>query len=345
MRILIIGGTKFIGPFVVRQLVEQGREVAVFHRGETEVGLPSSVRHIHGDRKQLRDFKTTFANFAPEIALDMAPYTEQQAQTVVQTFKGLVKRVVAISSQDVYRAYERVRRTNSGPPDPVPLTEDSPLREKLYPYRQRFPAQQFAKDDFWNDYDKILVERVFMSESALPATVLRLPWVYGPGDYLHRMFPHLKRMEDQRPFILLAEGQAQWRWTRGYVENVAAAIVLAITNERAMGRIYNVGEAKTFAEAEWIKQIGHAAGWSGKVVTVKKENLPKHLRMDLDWEQHLVVDSSRIRSELSYVEPVSLEETIERTVRWERENPPERIDPKQFDYAAEDQVLSGYLNI
>jgi nucleoside-diphosphate-sugar epimerase len=244
--------------------------------------------------------------------------------------------VVVISSQDVYRAYERVRRTNPGPPDPVPLTEESPLREKLYPYRQRFPSQQLAKDEHWNDYEKILVERVFMSEPELPVTVLRLPWVYGPGDYLHRMFPHLKRMNDGRDFILLEKGQAGWRWTRGYVENVAAAIVLAITNERATGRIYNAGEERTLTEAEWVYEIGRATGWSGKVVPVKKEQLPKHLRLDLDWDQHLVVDTSRMRRELGYVEPVPLAEAIARTVKWEQENSPEQIDPKQFDYGAEE---------
>jgi nucleoside-diphosphate-sugar epimerase len=337
MRVLIIGGTKFIGPFVVRQLFELGHEVTIFHRGQSKADLPSAVRFIHGDREQLRDFKTAFEHFAPQVVLDMAPYTEQEAQTVVQTFKGLAQRIVVISSQDVYRAYERVRRTNPGPPDPVPLTEASPLRENLYPYRQRFPSQQLGKgfDELWHDYDKILVERVFMSEPELPATVLRLPWVYGPGDYLHRLFQHLKRMADGRDFILLAEDQAGWRWTRGYVENMAAAIVLAIINERAIGRIYNVGEKKTFTEAEWVYEISRAVGWNGKVEVVKKERLPKHLRLDLDWEQHLVVDTSRIRRELGYVEPVALAEAIARTVRWERENPPEQIDPQQFDYDAE----------
>jgi nucleoside-diphosphate-sugar epimerase len=337
MRILIIGGTKFIGPFVVRQLVEQGHEVTVFHRGQSKADLPNAVRHIHGDRKQLREFQTKFKHHAPQVVLDMAPYTEQEAQAAVQTFKGLAQRVVTISSQDVYRAYERLRRTNPGPPDPVPLTEASPLRENLYPYRQRFPSQQLGKDfdELWHDYEKILVERVFMSEPELPATVLRLPSVYGPGDYLHRMFPYLKRMGDGRDFILLEEGQAGWRWTRGYLENVATAIVLAIANERATGRIYNVGEEKTLTETEWIEQIGRAAKWNGKVVTVKKENLPPHLSMNLDWNQQLVVDTNRIRRELGYVVPVSLAEAMARTVRWEQENPPEQIDPRQFDYEAE----------
>lgn len=40
MRVLVIGGTRFIGPPVVKSLVEHGHEVTVFHRGETEINLP-----------------------------------------------------------------------------------------------------------------------------------------------------------------------------------------------------------------------------------------------------------------------------------------------------------------
>ena len=39
MKVLVIGGTNFIGPHVVRQLIERGHEVAVFHRGETKAKL------------------------------------------------------------------------------------------------------------------------------------------------------------------------------------------------------------------------------------------------------------------------------------------------------------------
>jgi nucleoside-diphosphate-sugar epimerase len=47
-----------------------------------------------------------------------------------------------------------------------------------------------------------------MGTAGLPGTVLRLPTVYGPGDYQHRLFEYLKRMDDGRPAILLGEGVA-----------------------------------------------------------------------------------------------------------------------------------------
>ena len=268
--------------------------------------------------------------------------TEQDARDTLFTFKGIVRRVVAISSQDVYRAFGRVNRKEGGPPDPLPITEDSPLRQNLYPYRGETPREPDDPRKWTDDYDKILVERVIMGDPKLYGTILRLPAVYGPGDYQHRLFEYVKRMDDQRPAILFEEPLANWRWTHGYVENVAAAIALAVSDERAAGRIYNVGEPETLSFAERVSRIGKEANWSGKIVVVPRGTLPEHLSSDdINTAQDIIVDTSRIRRELGYEEPIPLDEALRRSIRWEREHPPTEIDPKQFDYAAEDEVLAG----
>ena len=341
MRILVIGGTNFMGPLVVRTLHTQGHNITVFHRGQTPTELPDSVQEILGDRRPLTNVASILQKTEPELVLDMIPSSEQDAQEVMRTFSGIARRVVSISSQDVYRAFGRVNRKESGPIDPQRITEDSPLRENLYPYRAEPPRDADDPQKWQDDYDKILVERVVMGDPNLPGTILRLPMVYGPGDYQHRMFAFLKRMDDQRPAILLDEAEAQWKWTHGYVENVAAAIVLAVTDKRAAGHIYNVGEPFTFTMAQWISKIGEAAGWQGKIVTIPQGRLPKPLRWDINAEQHIVVDTSRIRQELGYKERIDIDETIQRTVNWERAHPPAQIDPKDFDYAAEDAIISA----
>jgi nucleoside-diphosphate-sugar epimerase len=164
---------------------------------------------------------------------------------------------------------------------------------------------------------------------------------HGPGDYQHRLFPYLKRMDDRRRAILLSEGAARWRAPRGYVEDVAEAIVLAVVDERAAGRTYNVADREPLAEAEWVRRVGRAAGWDGNVVVLPDDRTPAHLRMPLDLAQDLAVDATRIREELGYAEQTDADEALRRTVAWERENPPERVDPAAFDYAAEDAALSA----
>jgi nucleoside-diphosphate-sugar epimerase len=340
MRILVIGGTRFIGLATVRLLSQQGHEVAVFHRGQTQPDLPEGVQQIIGERAQLATFKQTFLDFAPDIVLDMIAFVEQDGHALISLCKGLVRRVVLISSQDVYRIYGRVNRTEPGPPDPLPVTEDSPLRDKLYPYRGLdlpFPESEKQR---MHDYDKIPIERLVMNDLAIQGTVLRLPAVYGPNDGQHRLFEFLKRMDDRRPAILLDENFAQWHWTRGYVENVAAAIALALTNEHAAGHIYNVGEAHTLSMIEWVRAIAKIADWHGNIITLPADRVPPHLVHDIDVNQELLVDTTRMREELGYHEPVALDEAFRRAIVWERANPPEKVDVKQFDYVAEDVVLA-----
>ena len=341
MRVLVIGGTGFTGPHMVRRLHGLGHELLLYHRGETEADLPDGIRHVHGDRWELESAADELTRFAPQIVLDMIPRNEQDAWTVLSTFKGIAGRVVALSSQDVYRAYGRLIGIEPGPIEPVPLTEGAPLRTRLYPYWKRSERAHTPP----NHYEKILAERLYMSEPELPGTILRFPMVYGPRDRQHRTFEYLKRMDDGRPAILLEEGQAEWRWTKGYVENLALAVVLAVTDERAVGRIYNVGERETLTWVEWVRAIGRAAGWDGEVVVVPRNRLPGHLVPDEDTDQQLVVDTTRIREELGYREHVSREEGLRRTIAWERAHPPGKVDPAQFDYAAEDGALAAWKEI
>ena len=80
MRVLIVGGTSFIGPHVVGRLAEAGHEVTVFHRGRTEADLPENVGHVLGDRRRLVERARAFRRLAPEVVLDMIPMNENDAQ-------------------------------------------------------------------------------------------------------------------------------------------------------------------------------------------------------------------------------------------------------------------------
>ena len=339
MNILVIGGTNFIGPYVVQLLIGQGHQVTVFHRGKTQANLPSSVHCLYGDRAQLHHYREGFYKLAPEVVLDMIAYTQADAQAAVDLFKGYARRMVVISSQDVYRARDIIWKVETGILDPTPLTEESPLRSHLYPYRNlpevrgKLPA----------DYDKILVEQVYQSEPELPATVLRLPMVYGPGDYQHRFQAYLRRMDDLRPAIVLETSMANWRGCYGYVENVAHGIGLAMTNEQAAGQTYNIAEPESISEAELIRMIGRQVNWKGRVVSVPASQMPTSWQTRSNTQQHWSSDSTRIRQELGFAEMVSREEALKRTIDWERTEPLSSVvhNPNLLDYASEDEVLAS----
>jgi nucleoside-diphosphate-sugar epimerase len=341
MRILIIGGTGFIGPHVACELSPQGHDVAVFHRGGKTAELPDGVETFLGERSALPQ-NHEVRRFAPEIVIDMILSSGPQAHALMETFRGVSKRVVAISSMDVYRAMGLVHGTESGPLEPLPLTETSELRSTPHPYSP--DALKMMRKIFdWADdaYDKIPVERAVLSDPKLPGTVLRLPAVYGPGDPLHRFFPYLKRMDDGRRKLIFWDELAAWRWPRGYVENVAAAIALAATAEAAAGQIYNICEEPALSELEWAKKIAAVAGWHGEFVLLSRERTPKHLLLLRRADQHWVASSRKIRDQLGYREPVPFEKAVRVSVEWERAHPPQDIDLRQFDYAAEDAALEA----
>ena len=330
MNVVVLGGTRFVGPYVVRLLAERGHEVTIVHRGETEAELPRVVRHLHVAFERLPEALERLRSVAVDVVLDMVPYLDKGGHGVLH-FAGVADRAVAITSCDVYRAFGRLWRSEPGPPDSLPLTEESPLRSR--------PAADAGSEDVV--HDNVDVEKA-LAGGPLPVTILRLPATHGPGDPQHRLFRYLKRMDDRRPAIVLEERFARWRWTRGYVENVAAAIALAVEDEdgRAAGRVYNVADPTVHAEADWVRRIGEAAGWSGEIVTIPAADLPERLRQPYDFDQDYVVDSTRIRDELGYGEPVDEDTALERTIEWERRNPPAGAPAP--DYAAEDEALAAY---
>jgi nucleoside-diphosphate-sugar epimerase len=163
--------------------------------------------------------------------------------------------------------------------------------------------------------------------------------VYGPGDPLHRFFPLLKRLIDERPSIILSADFAAWRGPRGYVENVAHAIAVAATSEVAAGRVYNVCEEPCYSELDWQLMIAKQAGWSGKFVVLPTDHTPKHLLLPGNTAQHIVASSELIRAELNYSEVIGIDQAMQRTIDWEQQHPPSTINQQQFDYDAEDAAL------
>ncbi len=277
MRILVIGGTRFIGPRVVALLSAQGHGVTVYHRGQHSRPLPKGVSELTHPRAAMpvRRIPDELRAIAPDVVLHMIAMGEEDAEAAVAAFAGIARRIVVPSSGDVYKAYSIFIGMEPGPPVAVPLREDAALRTVRYPYRQ--PDTPREALEFY--YDKVLVEAAVSSRPDLPATILRLPKVYGPEDnsdlstvYAFRQHPH-------------------WRWTHGFVDNVAAAIALAVADDRAAGKTYNVGEASTPTVAERLRFLPDRAG---------------HALFDkaANFEQDIVYDTGRIRRELGYREVI-----------------------------------------
>jgi nucleoside-diphosphate-sugar epimerase len=283
MRCLLIGGTRMIGPRVVHLLHARGWEIAVLHRGVHSAPLPPGVRAFTTPTAGMpvTVFPPETRTFAPDVVLHMMAMGEADSQAAMAWFEGYAGRIVALSSGDVYRAYGRFHGSEPGPVEPTPLSETSPLREHLYPYRSAASAPSAL--EHW--YEKLLVERTVMRSTRLPGTVLRLPKVYGPDE------------PERLATVYAYRHHPSWRWTHGHIDNVAEAIAVAVSDPRATAQIFNIGDAETPTIAERLARL---------------PDLDVEPARDggQDFRQDIVYDTSKIRRVLGLMDVVDEAEAM-----------------------------------
>src|ERR1700743_738779 len=97
MKVLVIGGTGYIGTHTVEELVRRRHDVAVFARGQTPTRVPADVQFIKGDRHQAEDLTALRARPFDAI-IDINAYTREETQTLINAFDGRISRFVHLSS-------------------------------------------------------------------------------------------------------------------------------------------------------------------------------------------------------------------------------------------------------
>jgi nucleoside-diphosphate-sugar epimerase len=320
VRIVVLGGTRFIGRATVEELAAAGDDLLVAHRGELEPADLPRVRHLHCDRAQLEAHAAELADFGPDAVVDCRALTRTDAEIALSAMPGVTQWIV-ISSVDVYRAFGAVLEDRET--DPVPIDEESPVRTERYPYRGRVPERY--------DYDKLDVEDVYLPRGAI---VLRLPMVYGERDYQLREEFILRRVRAGRRRIPFGAGS--WLTCRVYVRDVARAVRLAL-GAPALGCVLNVCEDRTYSIRLWSQMILDAAGFDAELVRVADDVLPDDLKPTGTVLQHIATSAYKARKLLAWTtsDPV---ESLRTTVRWHIDHPPAVSDA---DFAADDLALAS----
>jgi nucleoside-diphosphate-sugar epimerase len=320
LRIVVLGGTRFIGRAIVEELAAAGHEVLIVHRGNLEPDDMVAVHHVHADRMELAAHRDELAAFRPDAAIDCRALTRADSEVAIEALPAGI-RLVVISSLDVYRAFGAVNEDRET--DPVPLDEESPVRTNRYPYRGKMPGM--------DDYDKLDVEDVYLSHGA---TSLRLPMVYGERDYQLREEFLLRRVRAGRTRIPFGAGM--WLACRGYVKDVARGAHLVLKTPEAAGEVFNVCEDKTYSMRMWSHMILEAAGSDAELVRVADDVLPEDLKATGTMSQHIAASAHKARSVLGWTTS-DPEESLRTTVRWHLAHPP-AANP---DFSADDLALAS----
>ena len=273
MRALLLAGNGFIGSRTAVRLADQGVDVTVHHGGRRPAPAGETITEIVVPRtgSPIVEFPAAAVSIKVDTVIHFLCMGGEDAAAFVSTFDGKANRLMLISSCDVYRAYGRFTRLEPGPPDSTPIAETGPLRTRYYPYRASAPDPTHLH--YW--YEKLEAERHFAQAKSSEFVILRLPKVYG------------RRENDDLGTVYGFADQPDWRWTHGYVENVAAAIATAALHPRSAGEIFNLGELDTPTMGERLARLP------------KRPSTPSQA-MNYDFAQDLDFQTGKIRSLTGY---------------------------------------------
>jgi len=163
LRVLVLGGTGFIGPHMVNALRARGHEVTLFNRGRTNPELFPDVETLVGDRAGSLD---VLADRTWDVAIDNSGYYPEHVELSAGTLRDRVDHYIFTSTTDVYRDYGTPGITESYPLGVLPDGEPHDPRR-------------------WYGQLKVICERVVRDAFEGRNAIIRPTWVVGPGDTNH----------------------------------------------------------------------------------------------------------------------------------------------------------------
>jgi nucleoside-diphosphate-sugar epimerase len=319
-RVLVIGGTLFIGRALVDELLERGDEVVIMHRGK---GTPFGERvgEIRCDRNDVAAVRRALGDTRFDVVYDNV-YDWERGTTAAQVTAAAIaaspdlRRYVFTSSVAAY-------------PEGGPYDERAPLVPSDNP--NAYGAQKA-------DSERALFE--LHRQRGIPVTTLRPAFIYGPHNPFDREAFFWDRLRAGRPIIVPEDGLRTMQWV--HVRDVAHAAVLAATNDIAVGRAYNLASYPPITQIEFVQLLARIAGREAHLVHIPREQIqqaggqlfapPLYFGAYLDIPP-IIARADRARSELG-LELTPLEEGLQETYRWY-----EQQQRPQPDFSWEDRLL------
>jgi nucleoside-diphosphate-sugar epimerase len=207
MRILVMGGTRFIGVSLTRLLVEQGHEVVLFNRGNKPAPV-SGVSQIHGDRKDAAALKAALQGQRFDAIFDNNGRELSDTQPLVELFGDQVQHFVYVSSAGVYQKSDQMPHIEGDAVDPNSR------------HKGKFQTE------------------AYLADQEVPFTSVRPVYIYGPQNYNDLEAWFFDRLVRDRPIPIPGSGMALTQL--GHVQDLAAAMVAVLGNPKAVGQIYNI---------------------------------------------------------------------------------------------------------
>jgi len=304
MKVLIIGGSRFLGREITLRLVARGDEVTLVNRGRTEAELPEGVERLIADIDLEGALRAATEGRSFDAALHMIAMNGRRAEVVIDAIGDRVGQYVQCGSTGVFMPLRYVPADEEHPVDPPP--------------------------DEWGGFNgKAASDRAARERCAahgLPLTILRPTAIIGPGDELLDYWggrdPRLlQRVLDGEPIILPERGEGLVQF--GDVRDLAEAFVLTIGRPERAGE-YTISSRYAITHNYLAELLFDALGITPSVAHLPAEEIiaryeetgmvsKRGMRF---YAAHMCFTIDKARRELGYEPAFTAEQSVPDTVGW-----------------------------
>jgi len=353
MRVLVMGGTRFNGLALVRELAKHGHEVTVLNRGVTQVELPRGVRRLTADRTDHAHLREVLRDEQFDVVQDINGYTVNDIQPMIEVFRGRVAHYIFASSTVIY------------------------ARSSVVPIREGHPVDRGPRQSEYG-MNKLLCEDMLFAEhraNGFPATTVAFSMVFGPNNIIpereQRMFT---RLLAGRPVLIPGDGTTLGQV--GHVDDEARALRMLMAQPQTFGKRYNLTGRDYFSDEGYVDTFAEVVGvqpekvfippalmediysgrlaLQGEVVSSNIEtrsaapraetnlgmvqSLIQRLAPNLhSWNHSAIFGIDRLRQDIGWEPEYTFPAMVEQTYEWYRR---ERIgEQRHFDFGWEDRLI------
>ncbi|MEH1970810.1 NAD-dependent epimerase/dehydratase family protein [Nostoc sp.] len=311
MRILIMGGTRFIGVYLTQLLVEQGHEVVLFNRGNRPAPSLQGVGQIIGDRTVATQLKAKLSQENFDVIFDNNGRELSDTQPLAEIFKDRVQHFVYMSSAGVYLKSDQLPHIEGDSVDP----------------KSRHKGKHETE--------------AYLTQLGLPFTSIRPTYIYGPRNYNELEGWFFDRIVRDRTIPIPGNGLHITQL--GHVKDLAVAMTKVLGNQQAIGQIYNISGDRFVTFDGLARASALAAGKSPDAVKIvhydpKKFDFGKRKAFPMR-VQHFFASVNKAQTELNWHPEYDLISGLQDSL--ENDYLANAKDKAEVDFSVDEEILQA----
>jgi nucleoside-diphosphate-sugar epimerase len=326
LKVLFIGGSGTISSACSQLAVERGVDLYLLNRGSTSARpVPGEATVLRGDIRDSDSASHALGDLTFDAVVDWVAFTPEHLRADIDLFRGRTGQYVFISSASAYQT----------PPERVPVTESTPLRNPFWQYSR----------------DKIACEELLISayrEAGFPATIVRPSHTYDQTSVpFDGGWTAMARMRQGKPVVVHGDGTSLWTLTHHL--DFAQGFVPLLGHPRTIGEAFHITSDDVLTWNQIARSLASAAGVEARLVHVPSDAIAA---ADPEWgagllgdkAHSMIFDNSKLRSVVpGYRATIPFEQGAREIVAWHDADPARQQVDAQLDAVMDKLVESHEL--